>query len=403
WPREQAEAFLNFGRELCQAPDAAIWVVATMRSDFQHRLAEFPVLEALAGRAELKGPYEAERTLDLALPSAGDLCDMIFLPARAAGLEFEISANEERDLAQLIETGARPEAMPAVQFLLGELYARRSGNLLSLGAFNALGGVDGVMARRGEDVYRALDQKAREAFPRIVRALVTQVRADVPASTRRVSERAFAGDAPARRLIDALRDARLIISDRGELRFTHDSILTGWARLKDQIAEEQRLFGARERLEQYCRRWMDAAHARANTRAKLLLDGFPLAEGNELLAKWGAGALSDRQPSLPAYIMASDARQKRTRRIAQAIGWSVAAVFAGLSILLYEQWQSTERAKRETEVSLLIAKSQSYLRDRQAALAIESADRAFSGPPSERKRAALPSGPLGTPPHPGPG
>jgi hypothetical protein len=35
----------------------------------------------------------AERTLDLALPSAGDLRDMIFSPARAAGLEFETSAN----------------------------------------------------------------------------------------------------------------------------------------------------------------------------------------------------------------------------------------------------------------------------------------------------------------------
>src|SRR5262249_20283289 len=116
WPREQAEAFLNFGRELCQAPDAAIWVVATMRSDFQHRLAEFPVLEALAGRAELKGPYEAERTLDLALPSAGDLCDMIFLPARAAGLEFGICANEERGLGPPVATrrGAAARARRAV-------------------------------------------------------------------------------------------------------------------------------------------------------------------------------------------------------------------------------------------------------------------------------------------------
>ena len=131
-------------------PDQPVWVVATMRSDFQHRLGEFPSLEALAGRTEVKGPYDAEQTLMLGLPSAADLRDMILSPARAAGLTFE--AKDDRDLAQLIEADARPEAMPAIQFLLSELYARRNGKMLTLNAFDELGGVDGVMARRGEDV-----------------------------------------------------------------------------------------------------------------------------------------------------------------------------------------------------------------------------------------------------------
>ena len=59
------------------------------------------------------------------------------------------------------------------------------------------------------------------------------------------------------KMIAALREVRLITSDRGELKFTHDSLLMGWGRLREQIAEEQRLLGARERLEQYCRRWAE--------------------------------------------------------------------------------------------------------------------------------------------------
>jgi WD40 repeat protein len=397
WPQERAASFLGLIQELCRLPDSPVLVVATMRSDFQHRIAEFPALEALAGRSEIKGPYEGEQTLEVSLPSSSDLREMILNPSRAAGLTFEVSS--ARDLAQLIEADARPEAMPSVQFLLSELYTRRRDRMLTLAAFDALGGVDGVMAQRGEDVYRAAEPPARDAFPRLVRALVTQVRSDVPASTRRVPERAFADDKPAGSMVGALRDARLIISDRGELRFTHDSILVGWARLKEQIAEERRLFAARERLEQYCRRWVESSAEPKGSRSKLLLEGFALAGGRELVAKWGAASLTDKQPELPAYIAASDAREKRARRAMQAIGWSIAAVFFVLAAVLFDQWQTAKQAQKETEASLSIARSQSYLRDGKIAWALDQAARAFKSVPSEESRSTLLSSLMEVSPH----
>lgn len=251
WPKAQAaEAFLQLLKSFSEVPGSPIWLVATMRSDYQHRLVEYRALEALAGRTEVKGPGDAERTLELALPAPADLREIILQPARAAGLSFEVSEDGRRDLAELIDAQAQPEAMPAVQFLLSELYARQRDTVLTLQAFDELGGVVGVMANRGEEVYRTVDIAARESFPRVVRALVTQVRGDAPPSARRVPARAFAADAAGSRMIEALLKARLIISDCGELRFTHDSILTGWKRLHDQIGEEQRLFETRERLEQ---------------------------------------------------------------------------------------------------------------------------------------------------------
>ena len=391
WQGDAATGFLSLLQQLCRLADVPVLIVATMRSDFQHRLADFPLLAALAGRSDVKGPYEGEQMLELGLPSPGDLRDTILNPARAAGLTYE--TREGRDLAELIEADARPEAMPSVQFLLAELYAARAGNMLTLEAFDALRGVDGVMATRGEAIYLAQDQPARDAFPRIVRALVTQVRNDVPASTRRVPERAFADDAPAARMIDAFRQARLIISDRGELRFAHDRLLAGWSRLKDQIAEEQRLFAARERQEQYCARWIDAA------RNDYWLEGFALAEGRELLAKWGAAGLSDKQPELPAYIAASDRRERRSRLIMQAVGWSVAAVFAVAAGLMLVLWQQTLRAQKETQASLWIAQSQGYLRDGNIAAAVDRADRAFTSVPTEPHRSTLLSTLLELAPH----
>src|SRR5262249_15940805 len=161
-------------------------------------------------------------------------------------------------------------------------------------------------------------QSARDAFPKIVRALVTQVRNDVPASIRRVPEANFLDDLPTATMINALREARLIISDRGELRFTHDSLLTGWVLLKEQIAEEQRLFNARESLEQACEHWVKSTPDPTNIRKQHLLRGFQRAQGRELLAKWGEKGLSDREPQLPAFIKASDASERRVRRRVQA-------------------------------------------------------------------------------------
>ena len=377
-------------QQLCRLPDVAGLVVATMRSDFQHRLAEFPVLDALAGRSEIKGPYEAEQMLDLGLPSPADLRDMILNPARAAGLTFETSG--ERDLAQLIEAEARPEAMPASNSCWRTLWARDD-KMLTLAAFDALGGVNGVMATRGEDdLPGAGPAGARGVSP--YRARVGDAGPQRRSREHsRVPERAFADDAPAARLIDALREARLIISDRGELRFAHDSLLTGWSRLKDQIAEEQRLF-ARASV------WNSIARAGSTPRAtSYWLEGFALAEGRELLARWGAAGLSDKQPELPAYIAASDRRERRSRLIMQAIGWSVAAVFAVAAGLMLVLWQQTLRAQKETQASLWIAQSQGYLRDGNIAAAVDRADRAFTSVPTEPHRSTLLSTLLELAPH----
>jgi WD40 repeat protein len=395
WPSEQACHFLSLLVQLCHIPGTPVLVVATMRSDFQHRIAEYQSLAVLAGRSDVKGPYDGDQMLELSLPAPSDLREMILNPTHAAGLSFEV--NRERDLFQLIEAGARPEAMPSVQFLLAELYAARQGKLLTLEAFDKLRGVEGVMATRSEQVYLGADRESRTAFPRVVRAMVTQIRNDVPASSRRISETAFFNDVPAANLVERLKEARLIISDRGELRFSHDSLLTSWDRLKEQIAEEQRLLEARERLEGYCERWEKAPSGRS--KKNRLLQGFALAEGRELLTKWGADALKDKQADLPAYISASDEREKRVRWVTQAVGWCIAFVLAGFSLVLFDQLQRTAQAQKETQASLWIAQSEADLRNGNVASAIDLADRAFTSVPTEQSRSTLLSALMQVSPH----
>lgn len=59
------------------AHSGVVWVVATMRSDFWHRVAEMPLLAELAN---------ARGRLDLWPPSAAELTEIIRRPAAAAGI-----------------------------------------------------------------------------------------------------------------------------------------------------------------------------------------------------------------------------------------------------------------------------------------------------------------------------
>ena len=342
-----------------------------MRSDFQHKLHELPVLERLAGKMELRGPDQLERTLDIARPSPADLREMIVGPAQAAGLSFEVSTDRMRDLQQLLEVEAKPTALPAVQFLLTELYERRRDGMLTLEAFDALGGTGGVMAARGEEVLAAVGEGPRAAFPRVARALVTQTDTDAPATAQLVPEANFGRNRPEAKLVSALTEAGLLMSDRGQVRIAHETLITGWSRLSDLIEKDRQLFEARNRLLPYFRRFQAASNIPRSERHKLLLTGFQLAEGQELLSKWGAASLADTEPELPAFITASIRREKRIRRRNYMVGWSVAAIFAVLAFQMYSFWMRAETAKRESDAALLVVQSQRALRDGDITAALD--------------------------------
>jgi hypothetical protein len=393
WPKAEAEAFLRMIKSMNDHPARRILLVATTRSDFLHRVSEFPTLQELTGRTEVRAPDEPERTLELGFPSVADLREMVVKPAEAAGLRFEVSADGQRDLVQVIERDLRPEAMPAMQLLLNELYNRKQGDLLTLKAYDLLEGVTGVMAKLGEEALAAAGPAAQAAFPKVVRALVSQVSADAPATARRAREANFSGDPAATALIEKLRKANLIVMEQGELRFTHESILTSWGLLKDQLSKERRLFISRELLERLCSEWRDPETGKK--RSSRLLEGFPLAEGRQLAAEWDEKSLAGKQPDLPAFIAASVLRDKwrsAGRYAAVAIGVVVLAV--GAYIL-----DNLRHTRIEAQAASDMARSRADLRDGNVISAVDYARRAFQALPSDQSRSTLAAALLDISPH----
>ncbi len=387
WAPEKAEEFLGLIDALVGQADGRFFVAATMRSDFVHLTAGYPVLNRLTGRDEVKDENSVDTTLEVAAIGAADLRDIIRLPARAAGLTFEADPETGEDLAQLIEAEASPSLLPAVQYLLSELYERRDETVLTRAAYRELGGVRGVMAERGEAVLGDLDAEARSAVPQVFRGLVKFDTGDGPPTARRLPVDAFPPGSPAARLILALTDARLIITDGKTLRLAHESLFDGWDRLQHVAEQDRRMLGIRDRLLPYAQRFAEAGTR--SERRRLLLRGFQLAEGRELQKNWGEESLAVADPALPRVIHASDRAEKR-RRFAQIAGaWGLVAIFALFSVGLYYQWDRAESQRVQTLASLEVVQAQNALSDGRLEAAARHALTGYDLVPSQEHRSVL--------------
>ena len=98
------------------ARSGVVWVIATMRSDFWHRVAELPLLAELA---------TGEGRLDLWPPNAAELTEIIRQPAAAAGLDFETDEQRMALDAQIAsDATSGPGILPLLSYTLEELYKR---------------------------------------------------------------------------------------------------------------------------------------------------------------------------------------------------------------------------------------------------------------------------------------
>ena len=140
------------------AGSGLVWVIATIRSDFFHRCGEVPGFSALKDGL---GSYE------LLPPTGPEIAQIIREPARAAGLRFEESADRGRLDDVLQEAAAAdPGSLPLLEFVLDALYeAGRERRVLTFAAYRALGGLEGAIARRADEVVDALPPDIQEALP----------------------------------------------------------------------------------------------------------------------------------------------------------------------------------------------------------------------------------------------
>jgi len=254
-----------------------IWVVGTIRADFFHRCGEVPGFSALKDGL---GSYE------LLPPTAPEIAQIIHEPARAVGLKFEQDP-KQGNLADVLQQSAAndPGSLPLLEFVLNALYeAGKERRFLTFGAYRALGGLEGAIAQRADEVTSALPTDVQDALPAVISALTTVLQQDEAATARPALHREIATTPARAALVNALTNARLLVSDEGAegapmVRFAHEALLSQWPLAREIIATNREFLATRSRVRADARRWL----AEDKSRDLLLPGGKRLSEAEDLL------------------------------------------------------------------------------------------------------------------------
>ena len=308
------------------ARSGAVWVVATMRSDFWHRAAEAPLLAELAS---------GSGRLDLWPPNRAELTEIIRRPAAAAGLRFGEDAERVSLDARLADDAASdPGTLPLLSYTLEALFIgdvdKARGETLRWETYEEIGHLQGAIARRADDTVANLarDGVDDRVIARVLRRLVGL---DDSEGSRIVARSAplgiFPVGTPERHLIDAFldRDMRLLIAEgdaaEARIRVAHEALLSGWDRARHLIAEDALNLSRRRRIEESELRWRGALE---DDRPGLLLrSGLELNEAEALVAAWA----NELDPGLLVYVEESweaerrrvEEREQNARRLAERL------------------------------------------------------------------------------------
>ncbi|HET9624286.1 MAG TPA: serine/threonine-protein kinase, partial [Kofleriaceae bacterium] len=203
--------------------DSALRVVLVIRDDFVARAGELGALRPRIARAV---------TL-LASPGDDDLIRTLREPARRAGyaLDAALAARMVRAVA------GHPGAIALLSFTalrLWELRDRHFGRLTEA-AYDAIGGVEGALARHADAVLAAYPASDRPRVREVFRQLVTAegTRAQV---TRDELAQVLGGADAERAIVEPLIDARLLVVHDGDagahqIELIHEALITAWPRL----------------------------------------------------------------------------------------------------------------------------------------------------------------------------
>ncbi|MDO8336074.1 MAG: hypothetical protein Q7T74_04845 [Candidatus Saccharibacteria bacterium] len=316
---EEAEAaFIHFLREL-QA--RGIWIVATFRNDF------YSALQAHDGILSI---FDKDATHDLEKLNETTIERIIQKPAELAKLEFEKDDQKSELLSLKLKNdalGGGKDILPLLEFALYQLYEKRElkngRTQLTWAAYEAMGGLQGAIGNRADEVLHSLDQASQETLGRVLRTLAKLRRDSVQTESGKspfiasvVNVEQFTSGTPARRLVDAFADARLFVLDRdnegiAQVRVTHEALFTHWAKADKILKDSMKDMVVRERLADSEVHWK----AKDEAVSLLLQPGLPLEEAEDLLARLG----DELHPDIIHYIKQSViADQERKQKESEA-------------------------------------------------------------------------------------
>jgi eukaryotic-like serine/threonine-protein kinase len=328
----EADRFLEVVEAL--AKSNCLLMLMACRNDFYPEVMAQPVLLALKSRG---GHY------DVLPPDGADIAQIVRQPALAAKLTFEKDDSTGASLDDVLCDAARgnTDMLPLLQYTLNELYRQRSEDgQLSFDVYRLLGGIEGAVGVRAEQVVAQLTTGQIAALPHVL-SLLVNVGEDQSSVTSRRSPLSMLRTNDERDLVRVMVEARLFVSelagDVPSFGVAHEALLRQWPRVAEWIERHRNSLQLRSRISGQAARWADSGR----TRDLLLPRGSQVSQACELLsiADFSLTSLDHE------YIRAS----KRRAQFLDRLRLCVTAVIGLLAILTTISALTARSAQRDAE------------------------------------------------------
>lgn len=248
--------FINVLDQLARS--GCMLLILACRNDFYPHLTAYPALMNM----KLRGGH-----FDLAPPGSADIAQIVRHPAQVAQLRYTVDQHGEA-LDDLLCHAAKsgPDTLPLLQYCLQELYRQRTpAGELTHAAFHQMGGLEGAIGARAEQVISALGPAQIAALPQLLARLVLVAEDEATVTARRVPWSDVTGGDETR-LVQALVDAHLFVSDLhgGAPAFgiAHEALLRRWPRVVAWVEEHRQALQTRSRISAQARRWQSSGRKR---------------------------------------------------------------------------------------------------------------------------------------------
>ncbi len=267
-------------------------LVTTMRADFLGNALSYPPFGDVLQNTDIK----------IRSMNHSELSQVIVKPAEKVGITFEAGLVERI----LDDVEDKPGNLPMLEFALTLLWQQRTGKQITHTVYDAIGNVQGALARYADEIYDKLSATEQEQVRRIFIQLVRP--GEGTEDTLRLATKAELGEA-SWALVTEIANARLVVTTRNSadqetVEVVHEALIRNWDKLRQWMQTDRSFRTWQERLRVAMQQW--AATGRDET---ALLRGKPLADAEEWLQKRPEELTAEQE-----YIQTSLALQERERK-----------------------------------------------------------------------------------------
>ncbi len=317
------QQFIDNVRFAATSAEGQLVTVVAMRADFMARASEYTELaELMSGHQFVVSPMD-----EVELKSA------IEDPAQLVSLSFE-----EGLVSRIVrEVGREPGALPLLEHTLLQLCEQRNqDNVMTAQAYDELGGVQGALANRADEIYASFSPE-QQAITRRIMLRLTQPGEGTEDTRRRAVMSELIADSDeipvVESVIRALTDARLLTTNRVEelekrvVDVSHEALIRGWPQLRKWIEEDREGLRLQHQLARAAEEWQSRERDES-----MLYRGVRLLQATEWIAR-AEPSLSKVEREFIKSGKALQTREETARKRRQRVAVGITFVTVILSVV----------------------------------------------------------------------